>query len=1085
MSLDKLIGFIKSKDVTGLRDYLALEGSVVKNDLGVALLYACTKQVTGKTDSTHPQIVEVLIEAGAPIEHIIAPSDAHKYYAIFGGASFVLNQEATPLSLAVRWDVNPDVVKLLVDSGANVFARVKDGQSPLHFVAAHTTAGGLSALDIVLAKYQSEKAAGNPLANIDMHDSSSMTPAMWATRQNLEGLKKLVEAGASITKSAFNKTTLGLALKPEIEVYITEQLIAQHGEDILYKGISPDTTRAIRPELWNLVDKFTTPLGTDKLVAALEMLKGKGLLERALSYKLDVEGSKCVGQTILHHGAEVGSPAIVQVLLRYGANPDGLDGVKNTIPLIQSFSLNSDPRTTELLVSVTSPEALVAKYGIAGRELSVLHIAANRPGLIKTLLELAPGKFDVDQQAGKEHFGNTVLHIAAENLLFDDVEALLHAGARTDIRNVGGNTALDRMTGDTFYSQYPEMIPAGATMQKIDYKQGQKMMVKLLQAGAQAWTTDLSPKGKGLDEYPVTELFRPYLIETILTSGDKELIADCLSRLDYQKLDIYKMTCEYGADKGMLLLHKIALSSDTTGLGCVLDHLKSQGKLQKALEYVTSGASSDHDGEQLLYAAAKYGSAAAVKMLVDGGYKANPNMKHATKGAIPLVGALVSNSDEVVEFLLSRTMPTLLAEKYGPAKNLSVLFCAASAAKSGRAIELVLQKMPKGSYNPDETVNIGGTDQTYLELALAQGNVGNAVALINAGARVDFVSNVDGHNALDQALVHYMDVMQKGMLPLVAQMQQAQATIQKQQATINKFLPQIATLEQAQKYQLKMLQEQLEGNKVILSRMISDFENGKQELNKVKATVKAFLKCGGEFAFFTDKGEVAGFVAEIMKEELSSLLEDMRKYAAMLVQNTQGITFDGEIEESDKVMFKALIKWAIQNDFINIAVAKITEKAPLDPTGPAVMMSDPDLQGLIEQKLTQFVKDGNSVMLDRWFSCVDPSMEAALASKLFILNSDVYTSSTKEVFDILVQKHHADPKAELSDHTSAAIHAAHLKYPKAMFQLLKNLGANLSAKDHTGHDAYDIIQERLSHGEFDVPTVGLTATKDFLAEFHH
>ncbi len=71
----------------------------------------------------------------------------------------------------------------------------------------------------------------------------------------------------------------------------------------------------------------------------------------------------------------------------------------------------------------------------------------------------------------------------------------------------------------------------------------------------------------------------------------------------------------------------------------------------------------------------------------------------------------------------------------------------------------------------------------------------------------DFVAkDANGHNTMDQALEKYR-LVQGETTKIVSSMEQASLTIQKQQATIGKFLPQIATLKEADKLVLKNLQE--------------------------------------------------------------------------------------------------------------------------------------------------------------------------------------------------------------------------------------------------------------------------------------
>lgn len=91
----------------------------------------------------------------------------------------------TPLMTAVMQD-NAETVKLLLDSGADLYARTRNLQTPLHLAARW----GKPAAAEVLLRYK---------ASPEMLDELGWTPLMWAAMRNKGPVaEKLLKAGARI-----------------------------------------------------------------------------------------------------------------------------------------------------------------------------------------------------------------------------------------------------------------------------------------------------------------------------------------------------------------------------------------------------------------------------------------------------------------------------------------------------------------------------------------------------------------------------------------------------------------------------------------------------------------------------------------------------------------------------------------------------------------------------------------------------------------------------------------------------------------------------------------------------------------------
>ncbi len=227
------------------------------------------------------------------------------------------------------------------------------------------------------------------------------------------------------------------------------------GETPLHKAARYRCSKVIETLLNANADfNDTTKVGETALLIAVQNNDSDFVL-KLLSAGVDVTSEDY--QTILHEAAKVSDPEIMRELIRVGADihlikyrPD---------PIWNAIKTNAEKNIT------ITPLHIAARYGN--------HETA------KALLSSGMIKVDVVNQNGNTplHFaayygstentqtlevllnaraninainkdGNTPLHYAAKTKNYAKVEKLLHRGARTDIKNAEGKTALQLASGN-------------------------------------------------------------------------------------------------------------------------------------------------------------------------------------------------------------------------------------------------------------------------------------------------------------------------------------------------------------------------------------------------------------------------------------------------------------------------------------------------------------------------------------------------------------------------------------------------------------------------------------------------------------
>ncbi|MET0279611.1 MAG: ankyrin repeat domain-containing protein [Steroidobacteraceae bacterium] len=330
------------------------------------------------------------------------------------------NPAAAPLMLACEHG-DAAVLELLLDAGADVQRVRTDGVAPLALCAGAAPAA-------IVARLLDTG------ARVEHADERGQTALMWAAaRGRLDNVQLLLARGAAVNReTATGFTPLFFALKsgsPQVAA-----AIAAAGGSTTHVG--PEATSAVQLAMYQ----------QDYAFAA-----------RMVEAGADLEAFDRNGNTLLHAAVLAGQPALVQLLLARGADPN----LPSAPPKVE-WRYEPNFKTGDYKVPSKTPLLLAAEGGsaesmqlllAAGADRNVkaadgstiLHaaVAAGHASAVAAALRANPDANVVDDN------GRTPLHLLLQNRDNPSSEAgeimrlLAASGARTDLKNKRGLTAAD------------------------------------------------------------------------------------------------------------------------------------------------------------------------------------------------------------------------------------------------------------------------------------------------------------------------------------------------------------------------------------------------------------------------------------------------------------------------------------------------------------------------------------------------------------------------------------------------------------------------------------------------------------------
>ncbi|HEY6393351.1 MAG TPA: ankyrin repeat domain-containing protein [Bryobacteraceae bacterium] len=308
---------------------------------------------------------------------------------------------------------NVPAVKMLLEKKANVDAQDKRGLTALHHAVAE---GKTDAANLLL----------DAKANPNMKDAAGMTPLLAAVEYGRSAIMKtLLERGADIEIADATGTT-PLMRAAEGSAYAPNN--APFVQALLDKGAKLETQDA----------QGRTALNR---AAAEGKVDGVRLL---LDKKANINTRMNNGSTALLNAVAYGRQPVVQLLLERGADVDQANSSADT-PLMIAAEGASLPNNVPVLTMLIGAKAKIDLLDARGR--NALHRASTegKEDAVRLLLEK---KADINLKAAD---GSTPLMQAVTNNKLGAATVLMDHGADVNLADAGGNTPLMAVAEGSYY----------------------------------------------------------------------------------------------------------------------------------------------------------------------------------------------------------------------------------------------------------------------------------------------------------------------------------------------------------------------------------------------------------------------------------------------------------------------------------------------------------------------------------------------------------------------------------------------------------------------------------------------------------
>ena len=360
----------------------------------------------------------------------------------------------TPLHWAAAFGDNPDVVKSLINAGADLKAKDKDKRTPLHVAAGCTD--NLAIVKVLID-------AG---ADLKAKDKDNWTPlhSAAAYNENPVILKFLIYAGADLKAKAKNKwmplhVAAGYNENPDIlKVLINAgaDLEARDNGTLLHVAAgyneNPDILKVLIDAGADLEarDKDKdTPLHWMALYN-----KNPDILKVLIDAGAHLEAKNKENWTPLHSAARYNKNSdILKVLIDAGADLNARDKNKNT-PLHYAAAYHKNPDILKTLIDAgahleaKNKENWTPLHSAAASNVGhyTLHLpteyntASNNPTIVKVLIDAGANL------EAQNRYGFTPLLLAAQSKNPGVIKILIDAGANLEAQDNNGRTALKLAT---------------------------------------------------------------------------------------------------------------------------------------------------------------------------------------------------------------------------------------------------------------------------------------------------------------------------------------------------------------------------------------------------------------------------------------------------------------------------------------------------------------------------------------------------------------------------------------------------------------------------------------------------------------
>jgi ankyrin repeat protein len=317
---------------------------------------------------------------------------------------------------------NAAVVKMLLEKKARVDAQDKRGQTALHHAIAE---GKPDAANVLL----------DAKANLNIKDAAGMTPLLAAIEYGRSPiLKTLLDRGADIEIADVNGTT-PLMRASEGTAYMPNN--APFVQALLDKGA-----------------KIETQDNQGRTALNRAVIEGKiDAARMLLDKKANVNVRANNGATPLFNAVTYGHQPIVQLLIERGADVDQADSAANTPLQVAAEGGAYLPNNVPVMTVLINAKAKIDVQDGRGRSALYRAAAEGKEDAVRLLLEK---KADVNLKAND---GSTPLLEAVTYNKLAAATVLLDHGADANMADAGGNTPLMAVAEGSYYPKsQAEMI---------------------------------------------------------------------------------------------------------------------------------------------------------------------------------------------------------------------------------------------------------------------------------------------------------------------------------------------------------------------------------------------------------------------------------------------------------------------------------------------------------------------------------------------------------------------------------------------------------------------------------------------------